>query len=262
MPSSFVAYIDESGDEGFSFLPDERGSSRWFVLSAVVFRGSSKPEPVQVMRDVRGILNRAPKQAVHFRYLKHEQRVAYISRLARARARIVSVLVYKEGIGEPERYQSTKYMLYRYATRLLLERISWLCRDHRKPVDGDGSAKLVFSNRSAMSYDQLRDYLLLLRERSVVEDIRVDWGVINPDKVTAVNHEQLAGLQIADAVASSLFFAVNRGPYGFVEPRYAIELAARFYRYKGRLLGYGVKLWPDLLTCKKEMPHVAAFEKM
>ena len=38
MSSSFVAYIDESGCEGFKFLADEQGSSRWFVLSALVLR--------------------------------------------------------------------------------------------------------------------------------------------------------------------------------------------------------------------------------
>ena len=34
MKSSFIAYVDESGDEGFVFNPDGSGSSRWFVLSA------------------------------------------------------------------------------------------------------------------------------------------------------------------------------------------------------------------------------------
>lgn len=38
MNASFVAYVDESGDEGFKFLPNAQGSSRWFVLSAMVIR--------------------------------------------------------------------------------------------------------------------------------------------------------------------------------------------------------------------------------
>ena len=36
MNSSFVVYVDESGDEGFVFNGDGSGSSRWFVLSAAV----------------------------------------------------------------------------------------------------------------------------------------------------------------------------------------------------------------------------------
>ena len=35
--SSFVAYIDESGDERFTFPQDGTGRSSWFVLWAVVF---------------------------------------------------------------------------------------------------------------------------------------------------------------------------------------------------------------------------------
>jgi len=34
------------------------------------------------------------------------------------------VLVYKPLIAEPEKFQNSKYRLYRYATRLLLERVS------------------------------------------------------------------------------------------------------------------------------------------
>lgn len=47
MTSSFVAYVDELGDEGFKFLPNEQGSSCWFVLSALVIR---KQSDLQVVR--------------------------------------------------------------------------------------------------------------------------------------------------------------------------------------------------------------------
>lgn len=50
-------------------------------------------------------------------------------------------------------------MLYRYATRLLIERVSWLCKDYQRANDPDCSAELVFSNRSAMSYEDLCTYL-------------------------------------------------------------------------------------------------------
>lgn len=42
MTASFPVYIDESGDEGFVFHPGERGSLRWLVLSAAVFRKSNE----------------------------------------------------------------------------------------------------------------------------------------------------------------------------------------------------------------------------
>jgi len=66
----------------------------------------------------------------------------------------------------------------------------------------------------------LRNYLLHLKDKPGT-DARIDWNAIRPQQVRAVNHDQLAGLQMADAVASSLFFAVNLTQYGeVVEDRY------------------------------------------
>lgn len=228
MTASFSVYIDESGDEGFVFRPGERGSSRWLVLSAVVFRKSNDLQAVQLMREVRSKLGKEPKKALHFRELRHEQRVPYVRAIGEAQIRTVSVLIHKPSIKEPERFQSESFRLYRYATRLLLERVSWLCRDQRKDGEGDGTVEITFSNRSAMSYDDLRHYLGHLRETAEAKDVRIDWDVVRPEKVKAINHDQLAGLQIADAVASGIYFAVNLSQYGEVEDRYYIYWHRQF----------------------------------
>ena len=260
MASSFTAYIDESGDEGFVFLPGEKGSSRWLVLSAVVFRKAKDLEAVRVMREVRTLLGKDPKKALHFREMKHEHRVPYVRALATAPMRTVSVLIHKPSITEPEKFQNEAFRLYRYATRLLVERVSWLCRDTRKDNEGDGSCELIFSNRSAMSYEDLRKYLRLLKDKPGT-DARIDWNAIRPQQVPAVNHDQLAGLQMADAVASSLFFAVNLTQYSEVEDRYFRMLRPTIYRHaKTGELGYGLKFWPGSLEVLTEsMTHLASF---
>lgn len=81
MNASFIAYVDESGDEGFVFNADGSGSSRWFVLSAAVIRQTNDLEMVSCLREVRTVLQKAPKTPLHFVELKHEQRVAYIRRV-------------------------------------------------------------------------------------------------------------------------------------------------------------------------------------
>lgn len=261
MTSSFTVYIDESGDEGFVFQPNERGSSRWLVLSAVVFRKGNDLDAVRLMREVREKLEKAPKKALHFRELKHEQRVPYVRAIGEAKLRTVSVLIHKPSIKEPEKFQNESHRLYRYATRLLLERVSWLCRDQHRADEGDGTAEITFSNRSAMSYDELRNYLAHLRETAEARDIRVDWTVVKPERVRAVNHDQLAGLQIADAVASGIYFAVNLNQYGETEDRYLRHLAPTIYRNKKMALGYGLKFWPeDLDSLVGEFPHLAVFQ--
>lgn len=242
MTTSFVAYIDESGCEGFTFLPGENGSSRWFVLSAVVVRKENDHSVVQLAKDARTLLKKAPKKALHFRELKHEHRVPLARLIGNASLRTVSVLIHKPSIAEPEVFQNQRYSLYRYATRLLAERISWLCRDSRRTGMGNGRVELIFSNRSAMSYDELREYLESLNGNPTA-DARIDWNVIDPKLIRAVNHDQLAGLQLADAVASGIFFAINKTQYGETEDRYLRLLAPTIYRNQQRVEGYGLKIW-------------------
>ncbi len=245
MSASFVAYIDESGDEGFKFLPQEQGSSRWFVLSALVIRKENDLQVVQLAKQAREILKKDAKKVLHFRDLKHEQRVPLARLIGAAPMRTVSVLIYKPSICEPEIFQQQAYALYRYATRLLVERVSWLCRDHRRTGHGDGTVELVFSNRSAMSYDDLRNYLQKLKSGDGDSDARVEWSVVDLDRIRAVNHDQLAALQLADAVASGVFYAVHRNPYSEVEDRYLRLMARTVYCHKGRTEGYGLKFWCD-----------------
>lgn len=114
-----------------------------------------------------------------------------------------------------------------------------------------------------MSYDDLRAYLRHLREIGEAQDIRIDWSVVLPEQVTAVNHDQLAGLQIADAVASGFYFAVNRNPYGDVEDRYARLMMPTIYRHRGILEGYGIKFWPDSLTSlSNSLPELEFFHSL
>lgn len=252
---SFRVYIDESGDEGFVFRDGGQGSSRWLVLSAVVTRREHDAVVVKLMDDVRELLGRPRRQQLHFVRLAHAQRIAYAREVGKARLRTVSVLIHKPSINDPETFQAQKHQLYRYACRLLLERVSWLCRDHRINGQGNGLAEIIFSNRGQMSYDDLRGYLCRLSENPRVN---IEWSVIDPATVRAVQHSQMAGLQVADAVASGAFAAVNPNQFGDIESRYLSELLPVAYRHERRLLGYGLKFWPvDIDTLQKENPQLA-----
>jgi hypothetical protein len=251
--ASFRAYIDESGDEGFQFREDGSGSSRWFIISALVIRIKNDLHVVDCLKRSRKLLQKPEKYPLHFVDLKHEQRVPYARQVGALPARTVSVLVYKPSIREPEIFQNQKYLLYRYATRLLVERVSWLCRDQRIKGEGNGICDIVFSNRSNMSYQEIRDYIQHLLDRSgdLPQEVQIDSDVIRPGHIRAVDHSKLAGLQAADAVASSLHFAVRRNRYGETEPAYSQLIKKTFYRHKGELHGYGIKTWPDDLGVTK-----------
>jgi len=247
----FQVYIDESGDEGFKFDQPGKGSSRWFVLSAVVTRAATDLETVKLVDRVRTTLGKPAREPLHFRKLKHEHRLPYVAEIAQAKVRIVNLLVHKPSIREPEKFTSEAHLLYRYATRYLLERVSWLCRDHRR--EQTDTAEVIFSNRSCMSYDKLRDYLKRLKERSNEFGVRIDWSVLDPERIEARTHDSLMGLQIADAVASSFYMACELTPQGFNEPRYANMLKPVLYRHEKKSVGYGLKFWPrDAKDCTEE----------
>jgi len=255
--ASYRVYVDESGDEGFVFKENGTGSSRWLVLSAVVTRKANDRVVVQVMDDVRALLKRKPRTQLHFVKLSHAQRIAYAREVGKAIIRTVSVLIHKPSIQEPETFQAQKHRLYRYASRLLLERVSWLCRDHHVEGQGDGSAEIIFSNRGQMSYDDLRSYLIKLRDEPAQGGASIHWPAIDPKSVKAVQHDQMAGLQVADAVASSLYAAVNPNEFGDTEGRYFAELKPTFYRHEQRVLGYGLKFWPgDFTKLQTENPQL------
>lgn len=261
--STFIAYVDESGDEGFVFNTDGSGSSRWFVLTAAVIRKINDLQMVACLKEVRTVLQKDPKTPLHFVDLRHEQRVPYIRRVGALPLRTISVLIYKPLITEPEKFQNTKYLLYHYATRLLLERVSWLCRDHRKPGEGDGFTEIIFSNRSNMSYEEIRHYLRLLRHQSETnpQKVQVDPTVIDPDRISAVEHSRRAGLQVADAVASGIHFALKVNRYGETESGYLPHLKNTLYRHKGEVMGYGLKFWPeDFNAIKIKAPEAENFE--
>lgn len=181
MSASFVAYIDESGDEGFKFA---QGSSEWFVLSAVITRKKYDLATVKLVDDVRTLLNYQPKKVLHFRNMKHEHRVPYVERIAQAPLRAISILVHKPSLLEPEVFQE-RHRMYRYIVRYLLERVSWFCRDHHdsKRFGGDGSVEIVFSNRAGMSYDMIRDYLQRLEADSDRFGCSIHWPAIKSDQI-------------------------------------------------------------------------------
>lgn len=259
MASSFRVYIDESGDEGFTFLPDGKGSSRWLVLSAVIYRAEKDLASVAALNEARKVLGWDAKKTFHFTEMKHDQRMVLLQKICTTPFRKVSVLSYKPHIPDPETYQANKNLLYRYLTRLLLERISWLCRDTTIAGQGDGTADIVFSDRASMSYKLLRGYVDLLREQAATGGtVRIHWPVVRTEQIRAVAHAQLAGLQVADAIASSTYAAVRLNRYGMIEPAYSNQLRAHCYCHKGQRLGYGLKFVSRFDDLKKEMPQLSA----
>lgn len=248
MNPTFIAYIDESGDEGFRFY--KQGTPDWFALSAAIVRKTDDLDMVQMMKSVKQVLGKPIKKPLHFKDLKHEQRLLWVDRIAATKLKTISISVHKPSVDEPEAFDQW-YRLYYYAVRLLCERVSWYCRDYKTHHDeGDGRVDLIFSNRSNMSYSEMYRYLNRLEVMSVQgwSDIRIQWQLIDTRRMRTYSPGRRAGLQVADAIAGSFFQAVERSKYGFNEDRYARMLKPVVYWYKGRYHGYGIKAFPPEAT--------------
>lgn len=193
---------------------------------------------------VRFALKKSEGKPLHFRKMSHHQRIPYVSQIAGAPLTAINIIVNKQSVWR-ERFDA-RHRLYHYAVRLLSERISWLCRDRKRSV-GDGSVELVFSNRGGMSYTAIGKYLDSLIDRrskmSNAPDVRIAPGTIDGSKVRTFRHEESRGVQVADAVASSFYNALE-AKYGFTEDRYARMLKPIVYNNRGRYRVYGLKFFP------------------
>jgi hypothetical protein len=241
VPPTFAAYIDEAGDEGLSSSSPDCPS--WFVLAAVVMPKCHEAPLIETLREFREDRGMKSKMPIHFSRLRHpEERRMLIERLAGLHSlfRAVTVFVHKPSIQNPESFQRGR--LYFYYSRYLLERISWFCRSTRcyeNRALGDGTVEITFSKRKDMRYGDFCDYVRRLRD---CETTRIDWSVVSPDQIGANSSGRLAGLQIADSIASSFNCAVYGGPNHTNE--WVRLLKPAIYRHRNRYRSYGLKFAP------------------
>jgi hypothetical protein len=247
MASSFIAYIDESGDDGlpgkYRVAGHQGGSSNWLTISASIWRHSRDLEAVQWRNEIRQQLpEQISKNPLHCLKLSHQQRVMACQVLITKPMRSICVMANKPVI--PPDIYTRKNQLYFYMSRYLMERISWFCRDMRRDVpEGDGKVKIIFSRRGGLSYDGFKSYLTRLKAGDQ-DGMQIHWNVIDIEGIEAKDHRAKAGLQIADLMAYCMTAALEPDAYGNCERRYADILRPLIYKRGEKYLGYGLKLVP------------------
>lgn len=265
MAHSFIAYIDECGDDGLGNyrVPGKSGgASRWLTLSATVCRMSRDREVISWRDGIRTKLDpKSLAKPLHFVGLRHEQRVMALQALRNKPLRSICVVANKPVI--PPGIYTDKNQLYCYLCRYLIERVSWLCKEMRPQVpEGDGRVKIVFSRRGGMSYPDFQDYLSKLQAKDDPA-IQIKWSVIDIPGVEAHDHSRVAGLQIADIIASGITAGVEPNNYGNCELRYADIIKPNIYARRGNYLSYGMKFypWADKIELTDEQAAMVALFK-
>ena len=180
--------------------------------------------------------------ALHFRNLNHPRKLHWVNQIAKQALVHTSVCIHKPSIQTASMLRRPE-PLYYYATRLLLERVSWYCRDAAVLAGTVSNADIVFSDRSRTSYPQLSAYLQHLQSNPTL-GVQIDWTSVDPKRIRTTKHVHSKGLQIADAIASSLYTGLEFDHFGNTEPRYGMVLRPCAYTHGARCEGYGLKLFP------------------
>lgn len=256
---NFTAYIDEAGDEGISKLRDKQngvanGQSRWLILGGILVSDETDKGLPKLRDDIVALFQNKKSRDLHFRELKHEQKVAAVDAVAEARLGVSCVCSCKSTLldgGKFEALYQQKGHLYNYLTRFLLERLTTAVARQGAKLDVAAKLKVVFSRRMNTDYHAMREYLTLLRDgKEKIQPVRsIDWSVFSPDDIRVENHSKWAGLQIADVATSAMFNALEPNFYGKYEPRYALTLAKRMLSANKSVHNCGLTLIPRLDKC-------------
>lgn len=143
-PKLLRVYIDESGDEGI-----DTGGSRWFILGAVLILEEELDQIEAIVPVIRQRMNKEPSFVLRWRKMDYETRLFVSQQVATVGLGFSCVVIDKEHDRIKTSGLRGKYMMYNYATRYLVERISWFARDLGR------IARLTFEHRSNLDYDAL-----------------------------------------------------------------------------------------------------------
>jgi hypothetical protein len=250
---SYVAYIDESGDDGVARVSPvvKDGASEWFVLGAIVARSEPQHE-VRWVKSILGDLKLRQRRHLHFQPLDERRRLQVCTAINRLPVRCFVAMSNKQNMHAYENPRAAKFDMesrtwfYWWMTRLLLERISDYCEWRSLREFGEPRlVRLEFSRRKGLRYAHFQAYLYWLRMQSKGNALYLDqgdikWSVIDMmDQIRVYDHDARAGLQLADAVSGAFYQSVT------TTPDYAIALQDRMaISASGHVFNFGIKLMP------------------
>lgn len=250
------AYIDESGDEGFTRLGwrargVESASTEWLILGAVIVPAEVDAERTAVVAELRDVVNRTQsRKPLHWRDLRndHSKKRRAMDLLSKQRFRYAVVAMHKPPLeASGSALARKKGYLYNYASRFLIERLSWMAQDHQRRVN------LYFESRATTSYGGLQSYIKTLERDN---SSRIPAGIIGDVRPVSPT---MKGAQLADFYVSATAEALEPDLDGYTEPDYFLRVRKQIYRHPQRsVFGYGFKVFPDSSADVTQYPWMAS----
>lgn len=227
--TDFNCYIDEAGDDGFKLAG---GSSRWFVVGAVLVDRADDLAASKCIDRIKKRLSITPQAPVHWRKLQHPKRRVILDEVKAEPFTVCLVAIDKQSVNasSPLTQQGATYF---YALRLVLERVTWFV------AEAGGRVSITLSHRTRVSYPDLAAYMKRLRQ---LPGCQIRPVISGPLKPLAANQSKL--LQVADVYSSAAFNALTPDQYGLPDETYMMALQHQLYRRGGVCASYGLKFFP------------------
>lgn len=237
--STFVAYVDESGDCG---LAGNKNSSKWFIMAAylvpAIYDVNLNKTRIEISKRI------APKlKELHMNKLSYEEKMFVNSEISKIEhSRCIVVASHKESaIGNfPD-----SDTFYNYVSRKLIEKITQCCTDWRKTnPQGDGCVRIVFSHRKHMNYEKFRQYLDSLKYNEMRDNklCGIKWNLIKTRETVDYPSSERSGLQFADAVAHSFFKNLEKNKYDMATPELHKWFDGKIYNHHNVIKNYGITI--------------------
>jgi hypothetical protein len=131
-----LVFIDESGDSGFQF---DRGSSRYFVIVALIFADEIAAEACEsAIELLRKELAFPPSREFHFKSCSDKVREAFFRCIANERFGYYGFVLDKRGLCSPGIEFRDGKEFYEYAVSVVCESARGILKDAKVTIDKNG----------------------------------------------------------------------------------------------------------------------------
>lgn len=250
----YVLFVDEAGDDGLKRVRpiDKIGGTEWLCISGLLIRANNEDRTVEWVREIRDDISAKQGPVLHFKKLSPTKKRRACELLSQRPVIGFVVCSNKKNMrgwtNLKASVSNSKQWFYNYCVRLLMERVTAFCaKDSLSKYGKKKLLKVVFSERGG-HYGQTKAYWLHLKNQQAagttyLNKREIDFDLIRYRLIDYVPHTQLAGLQLADILASSFYLACDVLDVKN-DPIPAQLLQSRMAREEGTAGDFGVVLQP------------------
>ena len=235
------AYVDESGDRGWSRRPPgtppgtRLGSSEHFDMTAIIVPDGYQTAILDRWMDAAVEIGRRRTDTIHWINVKsHPQRMHLANVVGGfGQTFTCSVVLSKWDVNNATAIMQPTF-LYGWVLRLLVERLSWFAKQRGAQI------VMHFAQVKGLPPTTIAAYLSTLRQQSTT----IDWpSLVLPPRVNTPQNQRM--LQVADAASGAVHAAFEWDDYGNVEAHYLSTIRPRIWCPPGRRMqSYGLKVAP------------------